>query len=68
MEKRKTRRILPVLMLVGSLLVSFAPAAFAANGNAGGGICVVPEEFREHVAEITAAFNEKNGRTPWCPA
>ena len=61
MKKRNTfsRRILPVVMLVGLLLVSFAPAAFAANGNAGGGICVVPEEYREQVAEITAAFREK---------
>lgn len=61
MIKRKTFscRILPVLILVGLLLVTFAPAASAANGNAGGGNCVVPEEFREQVAEITAAFREK---------
>ncbi len=61
MNKRKMllHRVLPVLLLVGLLVFSFAPAAFAYDGGSGGGVCIVPAEFKEQVEEITAAFREK---------
>ena len=52
-------RSLPVLLLVGLLVLSFAPAAFAFDGGSGGAACIVPAEYREQVGEITAAFREK---------
>ena len=60
MNKRKMllHRVIPVL-LVGLLVLSFAPAVFAYDGQSGGGACIVPAEYRDQVGEITAAFQEK---------